>query len=96
MGLMVFTGQLFASWDQDVANNNAWWRRGARAATSAGGAGGEAARALCRAGDVALRCLRAARPLAHRMSIWTVVGPHFMQVSYNIFQFHTGTSLCCV
>lgn len=75
------TEQLFSSWDQDVANNNAWWRRGARAATCAGGAGGEAARALCRAGDVALRCLRAARPLAHRMSIWTVVGPHFMQVS---------------
>ncbi|XP_026321687.1 brefeldin A-inhibited guanine nucleotide-exchange protein 3 isoform X2 [Hyposmocoma kahamanoa] len=72
---------LFSSWDQDVANNNAWWRRGGRAAATAGGAGGEAARALSRAGDVALRCLRAARPLAHRMAIWTVVGPHFMQAA---------------
>ncbi|XP_049875804.1 brefeldin A-inhibited guanine nucleotide-exchange protein 3 [Pectinophora gossypiella] len=69
---------LFSSWEQDVANNNAWWRRGPR---SPAGAGGEAARALCRAGDVALRCLRAARPLAHRMAIWTVVGPHFMQAA---------------
>nr|XP_026495663.1 brefeldin A-inhibited guanine nucleotide-exchange protein 3 [Vanessa tameamea] len=72
---------LFCSWETDVANNNAtWWRRG-RAGAGAGAAGGEAARALCRAGDVALRCLRAARPLAHRMAIWTVVGPHFMQAA---------------
>ncbi|XP_045537177.1 brefeldin A-inhibited guanine nucleotide-exchange protein 3 isoform X2 [Papilio machaon] len=71
---------LFSSWEQDVANNNSvWWRRGARAGGAGGGA--EAARALCRAGDVALRCLRAARPLAHRMAIWTVVGPHFMQAA---------------
>ncbi|XP_047992815.1 brefeldin A-inhibited guanine nucleotide-exchange protein 3 isoform X2 [Leguminivora glycinivorella] len=70
---------LFSSWDQDVANNNLpWWRRGKHSGSSSGG---EAARALCRAGDVALRCLRAARPLAHRMSIWTVVGPHFMQAA---------------
>ncbi|XP_045513105.1 brefeldin A-inhibited guanine nucleotide-exchange protein 3 isoform X1 [Pieris brassicae] len=67
---------LFCSWDQDVVNNN-WWRRGTRVGHGAG----EAARALCRAGDVALRCLRAARPLAHRMAIWTVVGPHFMQAA---------------
>ncbi|KAJ2945744.1 hypothetical protein O0L34_g587 [Tuta absoluta] len=71
---------LFSSWDQDAANNNAWWKR-SNTRTNTGGAGGEAARALCRAGDVALRCLRAARPLAHRMSIWTVVGPHFMQAA---------------
>ncbi|XP_034834519.1 brefeldin A-inhibited guanine nucleotide-exchange protein 3 [Maniola hyperantus] len=72
---------LFSSWEQDVANNNAtWWRRG-KAVTGGGTGGGEAARALCRAGDVALRCLRAARPLAHRMAIWTVVGPHFMQAA---------------
>ncbi|KAI8439609.1 hypothetical protein MSG28_013335 [Choristoneura fumiferana] len=70
---------LFSSWDQDVVNNNApWWRRGKHSGSNGGG---EAARALCRAGDVALRCLRAARPLAHRMSIWTVVGPHFMQAA---------------
>ncbi|XP_063365455.1 brefeldin A-inhibited guanine nucleotide-exchange protein 3 isoform X1 [Cydia amplana] len=70
---------LFSCWDQDVANNNLpWWRRGKHSGSSSGG---EAARALCRAGDVALRCLRAARPLAHRMSIWTVVGPHFMQAA---------------
>lgn len=80
--------QLFCTWEQDVANNNVWWWRrgssgaakGAKGGAGARGAGGEAARALCRAGDVALRCLRAARPLAHRMAIWTVVGPHFMQV----------------
>lgn len=77
---------LFCSWESDVANNNVWWwRRGpgtsGKGAGGAGGAGGEAARALCRAGDVALRCLRAARPLAHRMAIWTVVGPHFMQAA---------------
>ncbi|XP_026746313.1 brefeldin A-inhibited guanine nucleotide-exchange protein 3 [Trichoplusia ni] len=82
---------LFCTWEQDVANNNVWWWRrgssgaskGARGSGGAGarGAGGEAARALCRAGDVALRCLRAARPLAHRMAIWTVVGPHFMQAA---------------
>ncbi|XP_063537012.1 brefeldin A-inhibited guanine nucleotide-exchange protein 3 [Cydia strobilella] len=70
---------LFSCWDQDIANNNLpWWRRGKHSGSSSGG---EAARALCRAGDVALRCLRAARPLAHRMSIWTVVGPHFMQAA---------------
>ncbi|XP_022822877.1 brefeldin A-inhibited guanine nucleotide-exchange protein 3 [Spodoptera litura] len=77
---------LFCSWESDVANNNVWWwRRGPGTnggkGAGAGGAGGEAARALCRAGDVALRCLRAARPLAHRMAIWTVVGPHFMQAA---------------
>ncbi|XP_052743496.1 brefeldin A-inhibited guanine nucleotide-exchange protein 3 [Bicyclus anynana] len=72
---------LFSSWEQDVANNNAtWWRRG-KGVTGGAAGGGEAARALCRAGDVALRCLRAARPLAHRMAIWTVVGPHFMQAA---------------
>ncbi|XP_050677037.1 brefeldin A-inhibited guanine nucleotide-exchange protein 3 [Leptidea sinapis] len=69
---------LFSKWDQDVVNNNAtWWKRRTGGRNSAG----EAARALCRAGDVALRCLRAARPLAHRMAIWTVVGPHFMQAA---------------
>lgn len=72
--------QLFCSWEADVANNNVWWWRRGSAGQGARGAGGEAARALCRAGDVALRCLRAARPLAHRMAIWTVVGPYFMQV----------------
>ncbi|XP_045500642.1 brefeldin A-inhibited guanine nucleotide-exchange protein 3 isoform X1 [Colias croceus] len=75
---------LFSSWEQDIVNNNmGWWRRGGRGAGTGAGAGsaGEAARALCRAGDVALRCLRAARPLAHRMAIWTVVGPHFMQAA---------------
>ncbi|XP_059048707.1 brefeldin A-inhibited guanine nucleotide-exchange protein 3 [Achroia grisella] len=66
---------LFTSWDQDAANNNWWWWR------RAGGGGGSAARALCRGGDVALRCLRAARPLAHRMAIWTVLGPHLMQAA---------------
>lgn len=71
---------LFCSWEQDVANNNAWWRRGSAGSAATRG-GGEAARALCRASDVALRCLRAARPLAHRMGIWTVVGPHFMQAA---------------
>ncbi|CAB3234229.1 unnamed protein product [Arctia plantaginis] len=71
---------LFSTWDQDETNNNVWWwRRGSGASAARGG--GEAARALCRAGDVALRCLRAARPLAHRMGIWTVVGPHFMQAA---------------
>ncbi|KAJ0174537.1 hypothetical protein K1T71_009645 [Dendrolimus kikuchii] len=70
---------LFSMWDQDIANNNAtWWKRG-NANKSNGG--GEAVRALCRGGDVALRCLKAARPLAHRMAIWTVVGPHFMQAA---------------
>ncbi|XP_053610535.1 brefeldin A-inhibited guanine nucleotide-exchange protein 3 isoform X2 [Plodia interpunctella] len=70
--------ELFTSWDQDVANNNvAWWKRGRN--NSCGN--GEAARALCRGGDVALRCLRAARPLAHRMAIWTIVGPHLMQAA---------------
>lgn len=73
--------QLFSSWEQDVANNNVrWWRRGRGRVSSAG----EAARALCRMGDVALRCLKAARPLAHRMAIWTVVGPHFMQVARGV------------
>ncbi|KAG6451415.1 hypothetical protein O3G_MSEX007130 [Manduca sexta] len=71
---------LFSSWEQDIANNNAtWWRRGSN--NRGAGGGGEAVRALCRGGDVALRCLRAARPLAHRMAIWTVVGPHFMQAA---------------
>ncbi|XP_028164065.1 brefeldin A-inhibited guanine nucleotide-exchange protein 3 [Ostrinia furnacalis] len=70
---------LFSSRDADYANNNAWWRRGSNSGGSGGG--GEALRALCRGGDVALRCLRAARPLAHRMAIWTVVGPHFMQAA---------------
>ncbi|XP_072944914.1 brefeldin A-inhibited guanine nucleotide-exchange protein 3 [Epargyreus clarus] len=69
---------LFSTWSQDVASG-AWWRRGGR--SGAGGGAGEAARALCRAGDVALRCLRAARPLAHRMAIWTVAGPYFMQAA---------------
>ncbi|XP_041981779.1 brefeldin A-inhibited guanine nucleotide-exchange protein 3 [Aricia agestis] len=69
---------LFSTWEQDVANNNTvWWRRSPRKPVT----GGEASRALCRAGDVALRCLRAARPLAHRMAIWTVVAPHFMQAA---------------
>nr|XP_013189678.1 unnamed protein product [Amyelois transitella] len=69
---------LFTTWDQDVANNNvSWWKR----SRNNGSSNGEAARALCRGGDVALRCLRAARPLAHRMSIWTVVGPHLMQAA---------------
>ncbi|CAH2043984.1 unnamed protein product, partial [Iphiclides podalirius] len=73
---------LFSAWEQDVANNNAaWWRRGAKAPSAGAGCAAEAARALCRAGDVALRCLRAARPLAHRMPIWTIVGPHFMQAA---------------
>ncbi|GBP60051.1 hypothetical protein EVAR_44261_1 [Eumeta japonica] len=43
-----------------------WWRRGG--GWRAHGAG-VAARALCRTGDVALRCLRAARPLAHRIRL---------------------------
>ncbi|CAK1555734.1 unnamed protein product [Leptosia nina] len=72
---------LFSSWDQDIVNNNVWWRRGSTSRVVGGNGAGEAARALCRAGDVALRCLRAARPLAHRMAIWTVVGPHFMQAA---------------
>ncbi|KAM3965804.1 LOW QUALITY PROTEIN: brefeldin A-inhibited guanine nucleotide-exchange protein 3 [Aphomia sociella] len=75
---------LFTTWEQDVANNNAaWWKRGGSSSAGVGGAGGggEAARALCRGGDVALRCLRAARPLAHRMAIWTVIGPHLMQAA---------------
>ncbi|GBP90556.1 Brefeldin A-inhibited guanine nucleotide-exchange protein 3, partial [Eumeta japonica] len=55
-----------------------WWRRGG--GWRARGAG-EAARALCRTGDVALRCLRAARPLAHRMQVWGLVGAHFMQAA---------------
>ncbi|CAG9564560.1 unnamed protein product [Danaus chrysippus] len=67
---------LFSSWDQDVSTNPVWWRKSRVKVL-----GGEAARAVCRAGDVALRCLRAARPLAHRMAIWTVVGPHFMQAA---------------
>ncbi|XP_012550641.1 brefeldin A-inhibited guanine nucleotide-exchange protein 3 isoform X1 [Bombyx mori] len=72
---------LFTSWDQDACNNNSpWWRGGARGGCAVA-ARGEAARALCRGGDVALRCLRAARPLAHRMAIWTVIGPHFMQAA---------------
>ncbi|CAG4960165.1 unnamed protein product [Parnassius apollo] len=73
---------LFSVWEQDVANNNAaWWRRGRAGGAAGAGGAAEAARALCRAGDVALRCLRAVRPLAHRMAIWTVVGPHFMQAA---------------
>ncbi|XP_047032240.1 brefeldin A-inhibited guanine nucleotide-exchange protein 3 isoform X1 [Helicoverpa zea] len=71
---------LFCTWESDSHNNNVWWWRRGSSGTRGGG-GGEAARALCRAGDVALRCLRAARPLAHRMAIWTVVGPHFMQAA---------------
>ncbi|XP_048478641.1 brefeldin A-inhibited guanine nucleotide-exchange protein 3 [Plutella xylostella] len=51
----------------------AWWRR------RRGGGGG--ARALCRLGDVALRCLRAHRPVAHTMHVWTLLAPHFMQAA---------------
>ncbi|RVE45506.1 hypothetical protein evm_009845 [Chilo suppressalis] len=67
---------LFSCWDQDVTNNNTWWRRSGHV-----GGAGEALRALCRGGDVALRCLRAARPLAHRMAIWSCYGPHLMQAA---------------
>lgn len=46
---------------------------------------------LNRVGEVTLQCLKAPRPLAHHMAVWTIVGPHFMKVFlyfYFIYYYH--------
>lgn len=62
--------------DQQVSGK--WWKGGGhvRNTNNYMNMGG----LLSRVGEVTLQCLKAPRPLAHHMSVWTIVGPHFMKV----------------